>query len=299
MIQLRHNPEADSYDFDTDVMAGSIQPEGAYHGVKRLVDKRSGRQVIHPLYSALNLFRLFSVNQGMGQPRFMERTVEATEEAVTIRWAAAPEHQGEIAARYEVPEANAIDLTVTVRCHGTYPGYELFMSSYFDQNLIPHIYLNGKRHGRESTEPELTVPMVNDVFRGTVIVFARDAHAARRCVDGRWNRSEFEAPTVQMIPVRYYGYPFAFLTDVEKKLGFVVMSKTADCYAISTRYHVEDEADRLTPYSAFDFSLFGQDMLPGDERSVRVRLVMTELDKEMSQPLGLYRDFCAFRCENS
>ncbi|MBI2302123.1 MAG: hypothetical protein HYU66_24735 [Armatimonadetes bacterium] len=292
MAILRLNESTGAYDFETEVLRGSIQPEGAYHGVTRLEDKRSGRQVIHPLYSALNLFRLFSVNQGMGQPRFMPRTVEAGEGTVTIHWPATDAFLGEITARYTVSPPSAVDLEVTVQSTGVYPDFELFLSNYFDQDLIPHVYLDGARYGRGSGEPELTVPMVSDVYRGTVIVFPRDALAARHCVDGRWDRREFGAPTVQMCPVRRHAWPFGFVTDPERRLGVVLMSLAADCYAISTRYHAETEADRLTPYSAFDFSLFGDDVLPGYMCTVAMRLALTELDDAMSQPLALYRAFC-------
>jgi hypothetical protein len=291
MIALTHNPTTNAFDFETEEIEGSLQPEGAYHGVTRLVDKRTGRSVIHPLYSALNLFRLFAVNQGMGQPRSMERTVEASSDAMEVRWPATDAHQGELVARYAVREPNAIDLTVTVRSQGTYPGYELFLSSYFDPVLRPHVYLQGNRFGPTPGEPDRVVPMVNDVFRGTVLVFPRDAHAARRCVDGRWDRSEWGAPTVQMCPVRRYAYPLAFLTDPEGRLGTVLLSHPRHCYAISTRYHADHEADRMTPYSAFDLSLFGDDLLPGDERTVRVRLALTALDDDLSQPLAMYRKF--------
>ena len=47
----------------------------------------------------------------------------------------------------------------------------------------------------------------------------------------------------------------------------------------------------MTSYSAFDFSLFGNDFLPGVERSVRVRLALTPLDEKLSQPLKMYRKF--------
>jgi hypothetical protein len=47
----------------------------------------------------------------------------------------------------------------------------------------------------------------------------------------------------------------------------------------------------MTPYSAFDLSLFGDDLLPGDERTVRVRLALTALDDDLSQPLAMYRKF--------
>lgn len=291
MVTLTHNATTNAFDFETEEVEGSIQPDGAYHGVTRLIDKRTGRQVIHPKYSALNLFRLFSVNQGMGQPRTMARTTESFPNAVEIGWPATDAHQGELVARYEVVEPNGVDLTVTLRCRGTYAGYELFMSNYFDPVLRPHVYLKGNRYGRSAGDPELIVPTVNDVFRGTVLVFPRDAHAARRCVDGRWDRSEWSSPTVQMCPVRHYAYPLAFLTDPERRLGVVLTSRTRDCYAISTRYHAEDDADRMVPYSAFDFSLFGDDLAPGDERTVKVRLALTPLDEGMTQPLAMCRAF--------
>lgn len=291
MITLKHNAATNAYDFETEDVEGSIQPEGAYHGVTRLADRRTGRQVIHPKYSALNLFRLFAVHQGMDQPRMMARTTEVSPNAVEVRWAGTEAHQGELVARYEVAEPNAVDLTVTLKCRGTYAGYELFMSNYFDPALRPHVYLKPNRYGRSAGEPELIVPMVNDAFRGTVLVFPRDAHAARRCVDGRWDRSEGGAPTVQMCPVRHHAYPLAFLTDPERRTGTVLMSRPRHCYAISTRYHAEDEADRMTAYSAFDFSLFGDDLTPGDERTVQVRLALTPLNEDLSQPLAMYRAF--------
>ncbi len=293
MAELKHNADTNAFDFETEAMAGSIQLEGAYHGVTDLTDKRTGRQVIHPKYSALNLFRLFAVNQGMGQPRLMERTTRTDGDAVEVHWPATDAHQGEMTARYEVREPDCIDLGVTLRCCGTYSGYELFLSNYFDKAFRPHVYLQGSRYGGPPGEPERVVPMVNDVFRGTVIVFPRDPHAARRCVDGRWNRSEWDSPTVQMCPVRYYAYPLAFLTDSENRLGVMLMSLPEHCYAISTRYHVEDEADRMTDYSAFDFSLFGDDLVPGDERTVKMRLALTPIDEHLSQPLKHYQAFAA------
>src|SRR5262245_52815421 len=151
--------ETNAFDFETAAIKGTIQPQGAYHGVTRLVDKRTGRQLIDPRFSALNLFKLHSVNHYMGQPREMERTVTASPTAVEIKWAATVAHQGEITARYEVREPNAIDVTVTVRAQGTYPGYEVFMSSYFDSVLEPHVYLTPRV---PTAEPQLVLPMVNE-----------------------------------------------------------------------------------------------------------------------------------------
>jgi len=86
MFELKPDRATGAFAFDTDVMAGRIEPAGAYHGIGSLIDKRSGRQLIHPDYSALNLFRLFAHHQAMGQPRFMERSISAAAGGVEIRW---------------------------------------------------------------------------------------------------------------------------------------------------------------------------------------------------------------------
>ena len=281
--------DEDGFHFAVEEIEGTIRLDGAYHGVTRLVDKRTGRQVIDPRYSALNLFKLMAVNLVMGQPRNMERTVQATPHWVEAEWTATETHRAEMTARYEVHRPNAVDLTVTVRSRGTYAGYELFLSSYFDKSLRPHVYLRP----RSGQAADLVVPTVNDVFRGTVLVFARDAHAARPCLDGRWDRKEGPTPTVQMCPVRHYARCVAFMADPDRQLGVVLMARPCDGYAISTRYHADREDDRLTTYSAFDLSLFGGDLVAGDERTVKVRLAVTPLDGELSQPVKLYEEFLA------
>ena len=287
LAPLTPGEDEHSFNFETDEIRGTIRLDGAYHGVTRLVHKKTGRQVIDERYSALNLFKLMSVNQMMDQPRQMERTTQVSPEGVEVHWAPTDGHNAEIWARYEVVRPNAVDLTVTVRSNGSYRDYEVFMSNYFDKTLRPHVHLQS----RGKKPPELIVPMVSDVFRGTVLVFPRDTHSARLCVDGRWDRNERGTPVVQMCPVRHYADCLAFLTDPDEQLGVVLMPRPEDCYAISTRYFAEDDADRLTSYSAFDFSLFGDDLLPGTERSVKCRLALVPLDGELSRPLELYKTF--------
>jgi len=284
-------PNADGYAFETEAMVGRIAPQGAYHGIWQLRDKVSGRELIHPKYSALNLFRLFAVHQGMGQPRLMERSVSCDGSAVTIHWAATEAHLGELEAKYTIAGPAAIDLEVTARVRGSYAGYEIFLSSYFDPAFRPFVYLKSSRNRKSAVDQERVCPMVNDVFRGTVLVFARDAHMARRCIDGRWDRSEWGAPTVQMCPVRYYSVPVAYLEDAEHARAVVLMSSPEDCASISTRYHADNEADRMTPYSAFDFSLFGRDVAPEQEIRVRVRMALVSLVDAEDAPLQAYEAF--------
>lgn len=280
--------DPDRFGFETEKMRGTIRLDGAYHGITALVDLGTGREVIDARYSALNLFRLMSVNRVMGMPRAMQRTTTSTPAGVEVKWTATETHQGEITARYEVVSSNAIDVTVTVESRATYAGYELFLSSYFDKAFQPHVYLRPARNEMPTDDivSRPIVPTINDVFRGTLLVFPRDPHAARLSLDGRWDQSE-----IQLCPVRHYAHCLALLTDPGKKLGVVLMAHPRDCFAFSTRYHADKDEDRLTTYSAFDFSLFGNDLLPGDRRVVKVRLALTELDEKMSQPLELYGKF--------
>jgi len=275
------------FTFETDQIEGAVCLEGKYHGVTRLADKRTGRPVIDPRYSALNLFKLMSTNLCMGQPRDMPRTVSAGQDWVEATWAATDAHAGQVVARYEVRQPNLVDLTVTVRVKNAYPGYEVFLSSYFDKVLRPQVYLK-TRDGKSS---DLVVPMLSDVFRGTVLVFPRDSHAARPCLDGRWDRREGPTPCVQMCPVRHYALCRAMLTDPEKRVGVALMSDPRCCYAFSTRYWAENDADRLTTYNAFDLSLVGGDLVPGDERTARVRLALLPPEGFEEQAQRLYREF--------
>jgi len=296
MIELKQNSTTKAFDFRLEEIEGSIQPEGVYHGVRRLVDRRSGRNLIHPDYSALNLFKLMAVNLCMDSPRNMTRTVQVAGNAVEIRWPATETHRADLVARYEVHEPSTIDLTVTVRTKVEYAGYELFLSNYFDETFRPYLYLKTKDYTKQGEtfpdgEPQLVCPTMNEAFRGTLIFFPRDNHGARRCLDGRWDRNERGMPIVQVCPLRHYAHPLAFVTTPDRRLGAVMLTQAEQCYAISTRYYPEKEADRLTHYSAFDFALFGHDAIPASERTVRMRLVVTPLDDAMSQPLALYRDF--------
>ena len=282
-VPLRPGSAADSFEFETEAMEGTIRLDGAYHGVTRLVDKRTGRQVIDARYSALNLFKLQAVNHYMGQPRLMPRTTSAAPTAVDVTWPATESYLAEISARYEVRGPSAIDATVRVRSAWSYRGHEVFMSSYFDKVLRPHVYVKAL-NPRQIPNHDLIVPMLNDVFRGAVLVFPRDPNAAQRCVDGRWERKEGNVPFVQMCPVRPYAYCLSLMVDPEAKLGAVMMSRPRHCYAVSSRYFAEKDADRPTTYSAFDHSLFGDDLAAGEERTARVRLAITPLDDKMSQP---------------
>jgi hypothetical protein len=285
-VTLTRNGTSNSFDFETEQMKGTLRLDGDYPGVSRLIDKRSGRQVVDPRYSMLNLFRVFAVNLGLGTPRGQKGTVKAEGDWAEVTWPAREGNQTEITARYQVREPNIVDLTVTVKSRGVYRGFEILMPSYFDRSMVPYVYL--KRRGPGS---DWVLPTVNDAFRGGVLAFPRDEHAAGRCVDGRWSRSEYNMPTVHFFPVRHYAEPVGVMTDPERKVGAILMAKRRHCSGFSARYHAEKKEDRLTDYSAIDLTLFGDDLVAGDERTAQVRLALMHLDGDLERALQACRAF--------
>ena len=147
MATLTFDAENSLYDFETSELKGSLRAqspdpqEDIRHGISDLVHKPSGVSIIHPKYSALNLFRLFATHTGLGEPRLFERTVSVDGDTLTVHWGPADEHFASIEAVYQVKEPNLIDLTITVSAEATYESYEIFLSNYFDPPLLAHVYL--------------------------------------------------------------------------------------------------------------------------------------------------------------
>ena len=289
-MSLVHDPEKNVYHFETEELKGFIDPEGQRHGVKKLVHKPTGLQVVHPKYDLLNLFLLFSTNHYMGTAREKERTVEAAGDTLELQWAPTDDHRAELTARYRIVEPNLIDLDVTVRSDWPYPAYEVFLSNYFDLSMRPYVYVQGSPFDDPPDQPRWIAPEVNDVFVGSGLVFPRDQHAARRSVDGRWDRIW---ALYQWNPQRYYELPITMQADIERGIAAVLMSRPEHCYAVISGYESGNLNDPFKDQNPLYLSLFGDDLRPGDERTVRARIAVTELDAAMSQPSALYTDFIA------
>ncbi len=278
---LTPNADRTEFTFETGRMAGTITVPGRYHGVTRLIDKKSGRQLIDSRYSALNLYKLMSGSGVMGEPRKMERSARSGANWVEIIWPPTKEHQGTVTARYEVLRPDAIDFTITVETTAAYKDYEVFLPSYFDKSMRAHLHL--KRRGRQP--PDLVMPEYNPAFATTLPYFPRDSRGAQIPLDGRWDG------IIDFSPMRRYAHCLAFMVDPDNRAAAVLMAEPRDCFGISVRYHADDDAKRLTSYSAFDLGLVGKNMKPGETRTVRARLALTDLDEEFTQPLELYRAF--------
>ncbi|MBI2950544.1 hypothetical protein HYY27_00545 [bacterium] len=287
-MTLTHDPDKNGWHFETGELKGFLLPEGQRHGVKTLVHKPTGIDVAHPKYDLLNLFLLFSTNHCMGTAREKERAVRAEGDAVEVTWKPTDNHRAELIARYQPREPNIVDLSVTVRSQWPYPAYEVFLSNYFDPAFQPYVYVQGSPFAIPPNQPQWIAPAVNDVYVGTGLVFPRDQHAARRSVDGRWERIW---ALYQWNPQRYYERPVMFQTDPQRRVAAALMSRPQDCFAVISGYNSDNMKDPFKDQNPLYLSLFGDDLTAGFERTARVRLQVTELDAGMKGPLELYDRF--------
>ena len=287
-MALRHDAGQNVWHFETEQMAGYVQPDGDRHGIKELTHKPTGAQVVHPKYDLLNLFFMFSQNHCMGQARENERSITSAGNAIDVHWAPTDNHKAEMTARYEVVEPNAVDLSITVKSNWPYPAYEVFLSNYFDLSLRPYVYVQGSPFDIPADRARWIAPEVNDVFVGTGLVFSRDQHAARRSTDGRWDRIW---GLYQWNPQRYFESPVIMSANLETGVAGVLISRPQDCYAVISGYQSDNMKDPFRDQNPLYLSLFGDDFRVGDERTVEVRFAVTEIDESLTQPLALYEAF--------
>jgi hypothetical protein len=274
--------------FETDEMAGRIDPGGARHGVKALTHKATGVDVVHERYDLLNLFLLFAQNRCMGAAREYDREPAVEGDRLTVDWPANDTHQAALTAVYELTGPNTIDLTITVRSEWPYPKYEVFLSNYFNVAMTPSVYLQECPYVNPPDAARWVAPVASDVFAGTGLVFPRDFHAARNSVDGRWTGIH---ALYQWNPQRMYELPLCMQVDADSGVAAVLMSRPEDCSAVVTGYANAHPDDPFGNQNPMYLSLFGEDLSPGDERTAHVRLAVIELDDAMQRPLEAYEAF--------
>lgn len=300
---LKYRADEKVYAFETAEIQGTLRPgnEFPHHGLTHLVHKATGVEFVHPLYAILNLYRFMhrdpagttGMDSDLGNPRQGERDVKADENSVTLHWALQDPTHPEMSIRYEVAEPATIDMTVTVMPHAEAHDFETLLACYFNPVHVPHVYLARDKFeledepGRFGDEPELASVVVNPIFRGGVLVYPRDEDVVGVSVDGRWR------DIARFSPVRRYKLPVCFQADRQQRVAAVLMSRPEDCFAVSSGYDSPDARDRFHKHNPLYLSLFGGSLEPGVLRTARARLVVTELDEDLSQPLEHYAAFLA------
>jgi hypothetical protein len=301
VARLSYDRETGLCAFETEELTGVIRPghEKPHHGLTGLRHRRTGVEFVHPKYSIMNVYRFLAVDPGdprrlgreLGAARTEPHQVEVDGTSVRLRWPPNEQRRLDTTFTYTVEEPNAVDMRLEVRAEGAYDAFEVFLAGYFEPGLKPHVYLRRgnfelkDRPGKYADEPELVPVAMNDVFRGGILVYPRDEPSARIQVDGRWDG------IARFSPVRHYHAPVCLEVDPDRRVASVFMGLPDEVFSISTGYDSPDLEDRFKYHNPQYLSFFGDGVAPGDVRTARARLVVTELDDGMARPLELYRAF--------
>ena len=256
----RLHPRADgTFTFDTGVLQGRVHSDGRGFGLNGVTHAASG-QAMSGAVGWLGVYRVFSDGQRYGNagwewPNKAELNADGS---VTVRCDAEPTRPFALEGRYRWRSPACIDFELRVTPAKDLHGFEVFVSSYFDKaftNSAAYVNENpqaGGKPGFMSAKQEL----------GNWLMFPRDAAAASRIQDGRW---QLPPNPVEWTIMPAMWMPLAMRRIPDSRLTVLLMASPQDAFAIAMPYETEGH------YSVY-LSLFGRDLTAGESARARVRL---------------------------
>ncbi len=271
--------------FDTGVLKGTLGAEGKALGLRPVTHVATGAQ-IGGAFGILSPYRLLTADARFGTAAWdWANTWELQADgAARIHWSADKEHPLEMTGVYRWSAADTLDLELFVKPQRDLHTFELFLASYF--NGFPSaqtcVRLPGAPGG---LAPEFREAAKAD---GDWLTFPRDSAVVRTFADGRWKRPP-NPVNWKMMPG--FAVPLALRYDAKSGLTALLMSRPADCFAVSMPYG-ED------PHRSVYLSLFGCDLKAGKVKSASARLVVGK-DISKVRAVELYQDYVSSRRDAS
>lgn len=283
------------FHFETDLLQGTLQPAGHRHGIRKLIHKPTGLSLVHPDFSLLNVYLLFTTGQCLASARSFRRTVSVKHNAIQVHCEPTHLHRADLTLTYRLAPPDAVDLTISVRARDHYPAYEVLLASYFDLALQPQICATNTYR-----DLHWFTPVVHNLYKNNALIFPRDVETARHHLDGRWSN-------VRSIYLwksqHYYAYPLALQGHSEHNIAALLMTHPQTCPSISwtvgladtkiSSYRSDHLDDPLKARNPLYLSLFGHHLYPTIRYTARVRLAVTDLDPAMAMPIKTYKTFMA------
>ena len=272
--------------FTCSEFSGSLEASGPNHGIRTLVSGVSGN-LVHKNLFLLSLYRALATDSLLCVPRDAEMEFTAAENGADILFKASEKHQAEVLASYRILDPNIIDFSLTLTARASFPQYELFLSSYFEFGNTTHVYVQRTRHVKEKGGRWLS-PQRNEVVEGCYLAYPRDDEAAVTRFDGRFGANY---NPVEWAVASYFAEPLAVMRYPESGVAVVMMADPETCFCLHGCYMPDGEHDEVSSHNSTYFSLFGEDIEPGDQRTARVRFVVAEMDESLETAIELYKEF--------
>jgi hypothetical protein len=284
--QLNFQPAGDRiFQFDTGTVKGQLRGNGKYQGISSFVDVETGKEMTCSA-GIFSFYRVLSTGQRWGKSaRDWPMTAKLRADgAVQIDWPAAADHPLEITAIYRWLSPTTLDLETVVKSERAMPRFELFLSSYFDQNFKAFVYAKPVRSA--DAKPAFIAADVNPLVKGSYLAFPIDRQAARMFFDGRW------APENGFVPwavTRMLAAPIGIKRDPDSDITIQLMSRPEDCFAVDMSYNM-DPPDGIAGHGSIYLSLFGRDIDAGKSERAQVRLVV-ERNLSDQRSIELYEQY--------
>lgn len=262
----------------TPAFSSALGEEGKSLGLRPLTHLATGTQIAGA-FGILSPYRLLTSHARFGTAAWdWPRTCEVQADgAARVRWSADKEHPLDLTGVYRWSAPDTLDVELLVKPQRDLDVFELFLASYFNgfpQALAP-VTLQGP--GLLSGAGTFVEAVKAD---GDWLTFPRNRTAAAIFGDGRWTRPP-NPVTWKIRPA--VAAPMALRRDAKSGLTAVLMSRPADCFAVSMPYG-ED------PHRSVYLSLFGRDLKAGKAASAGARLVIGK-DLTEDRAMELYRNY--------
>ena len=292
------NTKNTRFTFETDLLSGTLQPTGHHHGIRKLVHKPSGLSFVHPNFSLLNLYLLFTTGKCIASARTFQGTVSYQENAIHIHSEPTQNHHANLTLTYHLVPPNAVDLKITVHTRTHFRAYEALLANYFDLAFKPQFCVSESNFRTPNTGVQWYTPIAQHKHTNNALIFPRDAQSAQLHRDGRWSnvKSIYHWKTQH-----YYAHPIALQIHPEHNIALALMTRRQTCPSMSwtigiadiqqSSYGSDHQDDPHKARNPIYTSLFGHDLNAHQHYTTHIRLIILPIDTQMSHVFEAHNTF--------
>ena len=284
---LRWRRPTQSYEFDTGILFGCIDPYSWYHGVAGLMHRDFPLDVVRPRKAFLNAE--YYLRPGSGKlmlPREISSARKTTHElangTIWIRFPPEESYGVALDIAYR-PHADFIDMHVHLTPSKDVAAFELFFASYvgeqFHETWVPLEDEDGDLAWKRLENRR----NLNEVF-----AIVRDANQHSRLDDGRWGGRMTEDTNV-VIQRQHFSRPILVARDPQTGFALVFLCDATATTLLAGQYHVWD--------TAHDWC-FGFDLVQGKPVQASARLIFRRFHDPEQMAETLHREWSAFDSRN-
>jgi len=251
--------DAGNLAFDTGVVRGSLQKDGAGEALKPITFVNPEIAINGTNHGLLTPYRFLTPQKryGFGSWEWPRTGKVLPDGSAELRWNAAADRPFTFSTGYQWKAADTLDFTVTFAPRTDLEKFELFLGSYFLNFKKVKAFVKDAGNGAAGFIE------VSDQIKGGYQLFPRGPEVLPVLNDGRWNFPPFPITwTVR----NSLAAPLGMKVEPKSGVTVLLMSPPEDCFALSATKPSWSQG-------AFYLSLFGKDVPRGQTVLARVRLV--------------------------